>query len=333
MIGMGSFAGSQAQGRQDGRYMGQQGMNMGYNEGQYFPQRGMSNRQHSLSTPQFSNPFSQNANVPFIDEAIGGQRAHAYGSYFPSNIPHRPSLDQTFGQGQFFTPPVSPYRESRQRSMMSPTLFIPEEDLFDESMMDQWQNVDTFNEQDEYPFAFGHPEVFSPRQGSRRSTMVPISPHQLHSPIIPVSPFGSPTGRRGPPMTHRNSAPSILTSLESERAYSYPPAHLEPTPYPGLEQDMALIGSVGQTLDIRSPNTPHLIRMLCQKAPEEIDAMRSYFMGRTGDQELSEAIKMMLDMSRVPGYVKYPFMGLILGPLFFDHWLLTNVSPSLLLTV
>ena len=111
--------------------------------------------------------------------------------------------------------------------------------------------------------------------------------------------------------------------IPSLRPYSYdtdqsPMAGM----YPNINRDLQTLSTLSEMRSTKS--ILPLVDILVQRTPTEMEALRRHFRTMNGDTDLSVAIKTLLNASNERDSVKYALMGLVLGPVGYDLWLIQH---------
>jgi len=128
-------------------------------------------------------------------------------------------------------------------------------------------------------------------------------------------------------MVHPNSQVMVNpnTQMLSHRPYSYATDH--PTMagiYPNINQDLRVLSTITHIQSIE--RILPLVDILVQRSPTEIEALRRHFRSMNGGTDLSVAFKHLLNASNARLSVQYAIMGLVLGPVLYDLWLIHHLD-------
>ena len=116
-------------------------------------------------------------------------------------------------------------------------------------------------------------------------------------------------------VVNRQMAKAITTL----RSYSYEiDRSINAGMYPRIQQDLQILSTVVGMQD--ALNIKPLASSLVQRTPTEIDTLRNLFHLTNSGTDLDMAFNHALEGQ--PKSVKYAIMGLALGPVLFDSWLL-----------
>ena len=94
--------------------------------------------------------------------------------------------------------------------------------------------------------------------------------------------------------------------------------------YPNINQDLLVLGTVVQMQS--TEKVMPLVDILVQRTPNEIVTIRRHFRTMNGGTDLSVAFKNLLNTSSESASVQYALMGLVLGPLLYDMWLIQHLD-------
>ena len=117
----------------------------------------------------------------------------------------------------------------------------------------------------------------------------------------------------------------MMFNLAAQRPYSYatdqsPNAGM----YPTINQDLLHLSSF---LEMKTTERASLIiNVLVPRTPTEIEALRRHFRVMNGGTDLSFALRCLLNALNERPSVQYAFLGLVMGPVLYDLWLMQVIQ-------
>jgi len=146
-------------------------------------------------------------------------------------------------------------------------------------------------------------------------------PHLMRSMTEPSLPFVLP---------RQHLAGPILDEYQFQRPYTYITGY-EPgrgRVYFEIGQDVAALYNLLQGT-MTPENMKRLVTTLALRSAYEIEALNYTFRATMNGVDLGLAVSTVLDQSGESQAVKYAMIGLLLGPVGFDLWLMNQVSARL----
>jgi hypothetical protein len=129
------------------------------------------------------------------------------------------------------------------------------------------------------------------------------------------------------PRTH--PAGPIVDEYQYQRPYTYISGY-EPglgRVYFDLGRDLAVIHQLLQGT-LPPENMKAMVTNLALRSAYEIEALNYTFRATTNGVDLALAVSTVLDQSGESQAVKYAMIGLLLGPVGFDLWLMNQVADT-----
>lgn len=164
----------------------------------------------------------------------------------------------------------------------------------------------------------------------RRRMAPPLSQNGLVGPLIPQrgiragNPFGMVPAVPGPQMLPNAAYNPVDPELELPYSYTYTQSLI--ANYPDMATDLAILATVLQRID---GDLREYMTVLIDRSPVEVDALRREFRNMSRGTDLHMAFKNMLEARSETKSGQTAFMGLVLGPVLYDLWILQGVRPSL----
>jgi hypothetical protein len=183
------------------------------------------------------------------------------------------------------------------------------------------QDIDEFDDEDTFHAPF--PRV---HRASAPALMPPVPYYQpVHRGSMGAAPIVNPNAQV---MVNTNGQMIFNPSgqiIPSVRPYSYatdqsPMAGM----YPHINQDLQVLSTVSQMQS--TERIMPLVDILIPRSPTEIETLRRHFRAMSGGTDLSIAFKNLLNASNERASVNFAFMGLVLGPVLYDLWLIQHLE-------
>jgi len=129
----------------------------------------------------------------------------------------------------------------------------------------------------------------------------------------------------GHPSQNAMVNPSVVNRMMPLHPFSY---EIDPSPmagmYPTIHDDLKVLSTITQMQD--TTKIKPLLAILIQRSPTEIDTLRKRFRTMNGGTDLETAFSYVIRNERQS--VKYAIMGLALGPVLFDLWLVQTIKKG-----
>ena len=126
-----------------------------------------------------------------------------------------------------------------------------------------------------------------------------------------INPF--PTAPANPPIITVDPPYSYLTP-------QYPMNGL----YPTIDTDLPILSQVASVQSTEKIGP--LVDILVQRNPNEIETLKHHFRTRNAGASIAMAFERVLNLSNEQRSAKYAIMGLVLGPVLFDLYLIENLD-------